>query len=279
MNIHADDTAIHVCGTDFKNIQKRLQEEVEKVVQWFHSNRLVINNLKCCCMIIFSHTNQNTVNIYIDDVNISQVDSTKYLGSFIDSKLNWREHVFNVKKKISPKVGLIRKLKHIVPQDCLIKYYIATVQSQIDYCLSVWGYSSDANCRILQRLQNRAERIISDNCDWNVIGIDSVKYLGWLNVCQRRDYFTAITVYKFLVGLQPSYITDLFNLSRDIATRITISCCTNTLFLPKANESSFKCLLQYSGAIIWNNLPEIIGNIDTFNVFKQTLRQFLTSSE
>ena len=104
MNIYADDTAIHVCGTDFKNIQKRLQEEVDKVVQWFHSNRLVINNLKCCCMIISSHTNQHTLNIYIDDVKISQVDSTKYLGSFIDSKLNWREHVFNVKKKISPKV-------------------------------------------------------------------------------------------------------------------------------------------------------------------------------
>ena len=39
-------------------------------------------------MIISSHTKQNTLNIYIDDVKISQVDSTKYLGPFIDSKLN-----------------------------------------------------------------------------------------------------------------------------------------------------------------------------------------------
>ena len=236
MNIYADDTAIHVCGTDFKNIQKRLQEEVDKVVQWFHSNRLVINNLKCCCMIISSHTNQHTLNIYIDDFKISQVDSTKYF----DSTLNWREHVFNVKKKNSPKVGLIRKLKHIVPQDCLIKYYMATVQSQIDYCLSVWGYSSDANCKILQRLQNQAARIISDNFDWNVRGIDIVKDLGWLNVCQRRDYFTAITVY--IAGLQPSYITDLFTLSRDNATRKTRSCCTIKLFSPKAYKSSFNAL-------------------------------------
>ena len=60
----------------------------------------------------YSHTNQNTFIIYIDDVKISQVDSTVYLGSFIDSKLNWREHVFYVKKKKSPKVGFIRKLKH-----------------------------------------------------------------------------------------------------------------------------------------------------------------------
>ena len=64
-------------------------------------------------MIISSHTNQHTLNIYIDDVKISQVDSMKYLGSFIDSKLNWCEHVLNVKKKNSLKVGLIRKLKHI----------------------------------------------------------------------------------------------------------------------------------------------------------------------
>ena len=32
INIYADDTGIHVCGTDFKNMQKRLQEEVDKVV-------------------------------------------------------------------------------------------------------------------------------------------------------------------------------------------------------------------------------------------------------
>ena len=50
-------------------------------------------------------------------------------------------------------------------------------------------------------------------------------------------------------------------------------------FLPKANKSSFKCSLQYSGAIIWNNSPDIIRNIDTFNVFKQTFKQFLINSE
>ena len=45
-------TIIHVCGTDLKEIQKRLQEEVYKVVKWFIMDRLLINNQKCCCMII-----------------------------------------------------------------------------------------------------------------------------------------------------------------------------------------------------------------------------------
>ena len=164
INIYADDTALHVCGMDLKGILKRLQEEVDKIVKWFIINRLLINNLKCCCMIIASCPrcpSQKTLDIYIDDVKISQVDSAKYLGAVIDSKLNWCKHVIYVKKKILPTVGLIKKLKHIVPIDCLTKYYMATVQSHIDYCLTVWGYSYHANCKLFQSLQNRAAQYIN----------------------------------------------------------------------------------------------------------------------
>ena len=69
---------------------------------------------------------------------------------------------------------------------------------------------------IKTRKSIRAGLIISDNFDWNVRGIDIVRNLGWLDqelyiesswldVCQRIDYFTAITVYKSLAGLQPNY--------------------------------------------------------------------------
>ena len=36
-------------------------------------------------MTIASHPNQNTLAIYIYDGKMSRIDSTKYLGSFIDS--------------------------------------------------------------------------------------------------------------------------------------------------------------------------------------------------
>ena len=74
INIYADDTAIHVCGTDLKEIQKRLQEEVDKVVKWFYMNGLLINNLKCCCMIIASCPSQKTLDIYIDDNNFHRLN-------------------------------------------------------------------------------------------------------------------------------------------------------------------------------------------------------------
>ena len=100
--------------------------------------------------------------------------------------------------------------------------------------------------------------------------ITIVKDLGWLNVCQRRDYFTALTVYKSLAGLQPSYIADLFTLSKDIATRITRSYHTNKLFLPKANKRCFKDSLQHAGANIWN-ICLIVWEIIVLWMFLKTL--------
>ena len=90
-----------------------------------------------------------------------------------------------------------------------------------------------------------------------MVRIHIVKDLGWLSVCQRQDYFTGLTVFKFLAGLQLNYIKYVFTLSRDIATRITRSCCENTLFLPKANKCSFTFSLQYTGATLRNNLSDI----------------------
>ena len=63
-------------------------------------------------------------------------------------------------------------------------------------------------------------------------------------------------IFKPLAGLQPNYITDMFSLSLDIATRITSSCYTNKLFSPT----------------VWNNLPDSFRNVDTLNALKQTFK-------
>ena len=91
---------------------------------------------------------------------------------------------------------------------------MATIQSHFDYCITVWGDSFNANYCKLQSLQNRAARIITDNFDWNVSARTYDHCFGWLNVCQRKDLFTSLTIYESLTGLQPNYIADHFTLSR-----------------------------------------------------------------
>ena len=83
---------------------------------------------------------------------------------------------------------------------------MATVQSHIDYCLTVWGFTSPHNLHLIQKMQNRAARLITNNFDFNTRGIDIVRDLGWLNITQRRDYFTAFLVFKSLSGNLPGAV-------------------------------------------------------------------------
>ena len=71
--------------------------------------------------------------------------------------------------------------------------YTSAIQPTIDYAISIWEYTSKQNIYKIQRLQNRAARINTENYDFiNTRGIDLVKNLKWMCVSQRRDNFMAI---------------------------------------------------------------------------------------
>ena len=56
--------------------------------------------------------------------SILQVSNNiNYLGVIIDSKLLFKEHILKLKSKLSRAVGIMCKLKHIVPLRILICLY------------------------------------------------------------------------------------------------------------------------------------------------------------
>ena len=58
---------------------------------------------------------------------------------------------------------------------------IIIVQPGFDYALTIWGFTSQYNLSKVQRLQNRAARIITGEFDYiHVRGIDMVNNLKWM---------------------------------------------------------------------------------------------------
>ena len=92
-----------------------------------------------------------------------------------------------------------------MPKALVEKIYIACIQSHIDYACTVWGYCGQGLRDKIQRLQNRATRIIENNFDYeNYDGIDLVKGLGWLSFDKRVKYMTAVMMFKALHGKYPT---------------------------------------------------------------------------
>ena len=130
-------------------------------------------------------------------INYPQCNSIKYLGVDIDNVLSWNLQTDSISKKLVFIISRLSRLKPVLPSQMLMYIYTSIIQPKIDYGISIWGYTTAHNINKVQRLQNRAARILTGNFAYvNTRGIDLVKNLGLMNVTQRRDYFMIIMMFK-----------------------------------------------------------------------------------
>jgi len=100
------------------------------------------------------------VKLRLNDDEIEQVCSVKFLGVYIDERLTWDNHIQQVASKLSKNIGILAKLKYTVPQKVLCLIYNSLVLPYLTYCNLVWACNS-ANklnsvvvllCEILRKL-------------------------------------------------------------------------------------------------------------------------------
>ena len=96
-----------------------------------------------------------------------------------------------------------------MPQSTLLNIYNSLVQPHFDYYSLVWGNCGKTLSNRLQKLQNRAARVItSSNFD---VDVDSLFHkLSWKDLKSQRQIQNALMVFKSLNGLVPEYLTSLF---------------------------------------------------------------------
>ena len=112
------------------------------------------------------------------------------IGVDIDSVLSRDTQTDSISNKLVFIISRLSRLKPVLPSQMLMYIYTSIIQPKIYYAISVWGYTTAHNINKVQRLQNRAARILTGNVDYvNSRGIDLVKTFGLMNVSQRRDYF------------------------------------------------------------------------------------------
>jgi len=137
------------------------------------------------------------------------------------------------------------------------------------------------NLERIQRLQNRAARVIFNNFDFvNTRGIDLVARLGIMNVKQRRDYFMALLMYKSIHGLAPTYLCNEIIMEIEVADRTSRHIKENDVHINDAHlvitQNAFSCM----GPQIWNKLPDFIKECTSLTTFKMKAKMhFLQYSE
>ena len=91
------------------------------------------------------------------------VQGTKHQGVYIDNTLDWKNHIQEITKKISRSLGLLKYAKRFLPLESLKDIYTSIIDPNFRYCCAVWGVCGLTEIQKLQKLQNRAARILTDS--------------------------------------------------------------------------------------------------------------------
>ena len=133
-----------------------MQEDLDRLSNWFSWNKLTINLAKCENLNI-GHPKPNCLKIFGSP--ITNKNQCKYLGFILDNKLTFREHIAYIEKK-NKFCGLMYKVRHLYPTKYLLLFYNAYVKSIINYGLLVYGRAAKTNLERIELAQRRIIRAI-----------------------------------------------------------------------------------------------------------------------
>ena len=75
-----------------------------------------------------------TLTLKIDNKEISMVKKTKFLGVYIDDKLNWKDHILYISSKIARGLGLMIKARKYLDKPILRTLYFTFIYPYYTYC-------------------------------------------------------------------------------------------------------------------------------------------------
>ncbi|MCG8034833.1 MAG: hypothetical protein JAZ03_22035 [Candidatus Thiodiazotropha taylori] len=278
--LYADDTTLFDIQGSTSDIEKNLQQALNKLSMWCKYNGMVVNTEKTKLMLITTSQrrqrmeNEGLSLKYTNDA-LGTVGHEKVLGVFVDHNLSWSEHVKYLSKKIRSSIWLLSKIKNFLSLSHRVQYYKSYIQPHIDFCNIVWGNTSESNKTKIFRLQKRACRVI---LDYNIENTaEAMSTLGIMSVFDRIFFRKAKLMFKVYNGLAPTYISEHFELRQATENIPSLRSSTSGCFIPpKPKKELFKQSMRYSGCLIWNSLPDNIKQSQSVESFHRKCIKWLT---
>ena len=131
-----------------------------------------------------SYASKKQVNIEIENIKREFADEFNFLGLTIHKHLKWDSHINKIASKILNIIGIMYRLKHMVPSAIISTIYNGLIKPHILYGLKCWGF----NLGRISKLQKKAMRIICSSgylshSELNVLKIDGMFKLQLLTFC------------------------------------------------------------------------------------------------
>jgi hypothetical protein len=209
--LYADDTTLTstFCSfNDSESPENLMNTEINKIYKWLCANKLSLNIAKTKYMIFHSPNkslqNINTPVLAINNLPIECVDKFDFLGITLTSTLSWKAHQSKICKKLSRTIGILQRLRNMVPSNILLNIYNSLFVSHISNSVLVWGHKAD---RIF-KLQKRAivfKKRYNDHTSPLFKQNNLLKFEDIYKTAAAKFYF------KYINDKLPKYFNNMFD--------------------------------------------------------------------
>ena len=134
---YADDTAIFFESDTTNKLQLLIESETLHICNWLMANKLTLNTKKTVFQVYKSTDKTTKLSVKLNNVEILEMETVKYLGVYIDSGLKWSAHISHTALIMSRNIGIINRVKYFLNKQSLLLLYNSLILPYINYCCLV----------------------------------------------------------------------------------------------------------------------------------------------
>jgi hypothetical protein len=219
----------------------------------------------------------------VNNVCVNRQFDTKFLGVILESNLKWNKHISIVLNKTSKCLGIISKVRHLLPPHITRTLYSALIEPYINYCNLVWCIPErtgqfDMNTGQLDKIlkiQKKYCRLITFS-SFSAPSKPLFQKLKLLSIWNIYKLQLAVYMYKIQNKLIPFLDHHKFISGSSIHNYNTRY--KEDLRKPLCRTALRQNTICFQGPKLWNCLPEKIKSAPSLNIFKKRLKNCLIES-
>ena len=270
--LFADDTTIFLSSQNKQFLYESVNKDLHSLNEWFQTNKLSLNVSKTN-YVLFNNTrvdNADNFNLTIANESIERKNEVKFLGLYLDSKLDWNAHIKFVRNKMNSALYAMRISKNILKQSHMMTLYYSLFYPYIDYGITLWGASYTQHINKLQTSQKKAIRLITGS-KYNDHTDPLFRSTKMLTIKDIYEYKMAKFMYLFNANILPNPISEMLTMNTEIHNHFTRN-RKNPHIQYRRTQIASKTL-RHQGPIFWYKIPSEIKAKQTVKSFGYCLKR------
>jgi len=281
-HFYADDSQLYVCvdpwipGETERDLAA-LSNCISDIKTWMSNNMLCLNEEKTEFFVAASPRLLKTltgISITIGSTTIHPSSTVRNLGVELDNVMTMSQQVTAICKTINFHLWNLSRVRIYINETTCHHAIRALVTSRLDYANSLLQGCSGKELNRLQRLQNKAAKLIF-MAKKHDHATPLLRQLHWLPVRERIEFKTLTFVFKCLSDSAPSYVTELVIPYQSNRSGLRSGSDSRLLATPRTHLCFSDKGFYAAAPKLWNILPFHIRHATSLSQFKSTLKTHL----